>query len=108
MKFTGIFAGNLRRIVILVICAGVSLSYSAQAKQVRSTAAKHEFQRTVPCPANNQARGKCPGYVIDHIDPLCNGGADASSNMQWQTIVDAKKKDIWEREICRLKRNTKR
>jgi hypothetical protein len=31
--------------------------------------------------------------VIDHINPLECGGADAPFNMQWQTIVDGKAKD---------------
>jgi hypothetical protein len=42
--------------------------------------------------------------VKDHINPLCNGGADAIANMQWQTIEDSKVKDRWERSICRAKR----
>ena len=37
------------------------------------------------------------GYVIDHIVPLSKGGADAPSNMQWQTKDAAKAKDKWER-----------
>jgi hypothetical protein len=31
--------------------------------------------------------------VIDHVMPLKRGGADAPSNMQWQTIQAAKAKD---------------
>jgi len=79
-------------------------SHSIRQSQHANTAAravKAEFQRSTPCPATGQHRGKCPGYVIDHIDPLCHGGADAAVNMQWQTIVDAKVKDRWERRICR-------
>ena len=34
--------------------------------------------------------------VVDHIIPLKRGGADAPSNMQWQTKADAKAKDRWE------------
>jgi hypothetical protein len=45
--------------------------------------------------------GPCHGYVIDHIVPLACKGADAPSNMQWQTIADAKFKDHWERN-CEL------
>ena len=37
-----------------------------------------------------------PGYVVDHITPLKRGGADSPSNMQWQTIAEAKAKDKWE------------
>jgi len=40
------------------------------------------------------------GYVVDHVDPLECGGADAPSNMQWQTVAEAKIKDRTERN-CR-------
>jgi hypothetical protein len=42
-----------------------------------------------------------PGHVIDHVVPLACGGADAPSNMQWQTVADAKAKDKVERNGCR-------
>ena len=37
-----------------------------------------------------------PGYVVDHVIPLKRGGCDCPSNMQWQTIDEAKAKDKWE------------
>jgi hypothetical protein len=36
----------------------------------------------------------------DHIDALACGGADAVSNMQWQTVAAARAKDCWERKAC--------
>ena len=67
----------------------------------RSAAANHEFMLTHPCPITGSTSGKCPGYVIDHINPLACGGPDAPSNMQWQTKEAAKSKDKWERAGCR-------
>jgi hypothetical protein len=66
----------------------------------RSWAARNAFKRQHSCPANGKRSGSCPGYVIDHVNPLECGGADAPSNMQWQTIADGKSKDKMERN-CR-------
>jgi hypothetical protein len=38
--------------------------------------------------------------VVDHIKPLACGGADAPSNMQWQSVTAAKAKDKVERKGC--------
>lgn len=62
----------------------------------RSERAKREFRKSHPCPSTGKTSGACRGYVIDHISPLKRGGADASYNMQWQTIEVAKEKDRWE------------
>jgi len=59
----------------------------------RSSAAKRQFQHSHPCPSTGKASGACPGYVIDHVKPLKRGGADAPSNMQWQTKEAARAKD---------------
>ena len=59
----------------------------------RSEEAKSEFKKSNPCPANGATSGGCSGYVIDHKEPLKRGGADDPSNMQWQTVKDAKEKD---------------
>lgn len=65
------------------------------------------FVRTHPCPANGATRGPCPGYVVDHIEPLCAGGADAPANMQWQTVPDGKAiKDREEFRTCRAIRRS--
>ena len=59
----------------------------------RSKAATDAFKRSNPCPSTGKRSGSCPGYVIDHATPLKRGGADDPSNMQWQTTIDAKRKD---------------
>jgi len=68
----------------------------------RSTAAKDSFKRQQPCPSTGRGSGPCPGYVIDHVNPLECGGADAPSNMQWQTVADGKAKDKTEAG-CRVR-----
>jgi hypothetical protein len=59
----------------------------------RSGQARAQFKNSHPCPTTGKSSGSCPGYVIDHIQPLKRDGADASSNMQWQTKTAAKAKD---------------
>ncbi len=59
----------------------------------RSVEAKDTFKRQHPCPSTGRSAGACPGYVIDHVRPLCRGGADSPSNMQWQTVAAGKAKD---------------
>lgn len=41
-----------------------------------------------------------PGYVVDHIVPLCACGDDAPYNMQWQPYKESLVKDRFEREMC--------
>lgn len=60
----------------------------------RSRSARQAFERQTGYP-----RGR-PGYVIDHVQPLACGGADAPSNMQWQTRAEARAKDRTERIGC--------
>jgi hypothetical protein len=40
------------------------------------------------------------GHVVDHQIPLCAGGLDAPSNMQWQTSASSYAKDGFERALC--------
>jgi 5-methylcytosine-specific restriction endonuclease McrA len=67
----------------------------------RHSTPREQFQREHPCPATGKKTGSCPGYVIDHIEPLDCGGSDSRENIQWQTVADAKAKDKWERIGCR-------
>jgi hypothetical protein len=70
-----------------------SCARDSHGKIKRSPEAKRAFQRSHPCPSTGRTSGACPGYVIDHVQPLKRGGADAPSNMQWQTVAAAKAKD---------------
>lgn len=85
-----------------VLAAYLALSLVATETEAapRSRAAKAEFQRQHPCPTSGKPRGACPGFIIDHVLPLCAGGADAPSNMQWQTSADARMKDQREAREC--------
>jgi hypothetical protein len=70
--------------------ADPSVQRDKHGKIKRSKAAKDEFQREHACPSTGQTSGGCKGYVIDHVKPLECGGAEAPSNMQWQTIAEGK------------------
>ena len=82
---------------LLSACTAVlptpTVQRDAHGRIERSQAARAAFKREHPCPATQQPKGPCPGYVIDHVVPLKRGGADSPSNMQWQTVEDAKAKD---------------
>lgn len=75
--------------------------------EARSQAVRRAFQRAEPCPANAQPRGPCPGYVVDHIIPLCAGGADHRVNMQWQPLTESLVKDREERLVCAVLRRAR-
>lgn len=78
-------------------------AWPAAASEPRSMSAKREFTRTNPCPVTGKHTRRCNGYIVDHLVPLCAGGADLATNMQWQTILDAKIKDREERQQCRYR-----
>jgi hypothetical protein len=85
----------------LVCCIPMMTSLNvASASEHRSRAVTREFQREHPCPSTGRTSGACPGYRKDHVVPLVCGGPDAVSNLQWQTISDARAKDTWERRAC--------
>jgi hypothetical protein len=81
--------------------SGSGVTRDSHGKIKRSAAAKDIFKRQHPCPSTGETSGPCPGYVIDHIVPLCASGPDATYNMQWQTLDQGKEKDRWEKKECR-------
>lgn len=82
----------------------LSESYRSTSRisEKRSSKAKAEFQRLHPCPRNGATKGRCPGYDIDHIEPLCAGGPDVSGNMQWLTLEDHREKTRKDVFRCRM------
>lgn len=81
------------------------LATAAASEQHRSWRVLAEFQRSHPCPATGKTMGRCPGWIKDHIIPLCAGGGDVVENLAWQTVQEAKIKDRLERDACRHARS---
>jgi hypothetical protein len=93
--------GALIPVVLATFVASAGLFlFPAAAKEHRSREVTREFQREQPCPSTGERRGRCPGYIKDHIVPLACDGPDAVGNMHWQTVAAAKAKDRWERGTC--------
>lgn len=82
--------------VIALLLPLTIVSHSAIAHTHRSRAAKHQFEVMT-----NHPHG-WPNHWVDHIIPLACGGADAPSNMAWQTVEAAHAKDRWERNDCAI------
>jgi len=91
----------MRKTIPLMLVGLLTLSFEVDA---RDPAVARAFQRANPCPSTGKTTGRCPGYIKDHIKPLCAGGADHPSNMQWQTDAEAKKKDQLEKQQCKRHR----
>lgn len=75
----------------------------------RSSTARRHFAKEHPCPVTKVAKpdhcygtvgGKRVAYVIDHVVPLCAGGADLPTNMQWSRLEISKLKDRVEKATC--------
>lgn len=76
-------------------------SFDATARIDRDRAQVRAFRAENPCPATGRTRGACPGYHVDHITPLCAGGADRPENMQWITREDHRFKTLVDVRECR-------
>lgn len=90
-------AGNAPPATAPVVTApppAVVVARDNRGRIVRSAAARRAFMRQTGYPAGR------PGYVVDHVIPLACGGLDAPSNMQWQTVAEARAKDRIERIGC--------
>lgn len=88
------------KLLALAIAFGLLVPPMYPAETKRSSAVRASFMKVHPCPATGKSKGKCPGWIIDHIYPLACGGPDKVQNLQWQTIAAAKAKDRYERKQC--------
>jgi hypothetical protein len=84
---------------VLALLLGVGV---AEARIPRSSSAVAAFKRANPCPLNGAKRGACPGYEVDHVEPLCIGGPDTPENMQWLTHLEHRQKT--RRDVLRCRR----
>lgn len=89
-------SASMRLPITLALALCVGLADAAE----RSASAKSKFKRENPCPSTGRSSGSCPGYQIDHRQPLAAGGSDHKSNMQWLSVDDHKAKTKYERHTC--------
>lgn len=68
----------------------------------RSSTTTSRFRAKVACPSTHKFIGACPGWVMDHMKPLRCGGLDVPENLWWQTIAEARYKDVVEAECWRF------
>lgn len=88
----------MKTLLILIALALISAAPARDPKQVAA------FRKTHACPSTGKTTGACPGQVVDHVKPLCFGGADHPDNMTWQDQKISYIKDAFEREACALKK----
>lgn len=82
------------------LIAALACSLFVGGSIARDQSQVREFRKTHPCPATGKTAGACPGYVVDHILPLCAGAPDKPGNMQWQALAESRIKDKREIAYC--------
>lgn len=89
-----------------LLCLVIALlaATPAEAQIKRDRAQVRAFRAENPCPATGRTRGACPGWHVDHVTPLCAGGADRPHNMQWITKEDHRFKTYVDVRECRKAR----
>jgi hypothetical protein len=97
---------RLRDVIFLIVMA-LLFSAVAHARIQRSAAEVLAFKRANPCPSTQLRRDACPGYQVDHVMPLCAGGADKTENLQWLTVADHRVKTQKDLRVCRYLRKAR-
>ena len=88
-------------LAVFAALAAAAIALPGHSADTRSFRAEVLFRLQNPCPTTGETRGECKGYVIDRVIPVACGGAEDPSNMQWQTLAQAREKDRWEKIGCR-------
>jgi hypothetical protein len=91
----------LQVIAASFVAAALLLPCLADARIPRDPAQVRAFRNENPCPATGERRGACPGWEVDHVTPLCAGGEDRPSNMQWISKEDHRFKTLIDVRECR-------
>lgn len=84
-----------------VACLLLLLAATSAQAVPRDMSARQAFRVTHPCPATGKTYGRCPGWEIDHIQALVNGGPDTPANMQWLTHADHMAKTREDLALCK-------
>lgn len=90
---------SLVRVVLSLLALGIVAD--ADARIARSQTEVRAFRKEHPCPSTQKVRGRCPGYQVDHVIPLCAGGQDHRSNMHWLSLEDHRWKTFIDARECR-------
>ena len=84
-------------IFLFTIAIGLAVWGDAYGGVVRSYKVRSDFVKVNACPANATHKLPCPGFIMDHKQPLDCHGPDDISNIQWLTVEAWKAKSKWER-----------
>ena len=94
----------MQKALLLVFGLVVLLQHTHAERIPRSRAEVRVFRAAHPCPATGRVRGPCPGFAVDHVEPLCAGGDDLARNMQWISDEDHRFKTFLDVRNCRRQR----
>lgn len=81
---------------IAFVCSAFAAFGSFALAADRAAGEVYRFRKGELCPVTRNITGACSGYQVDHIEPLCAGGADHRA----KTRADVRR--------CRLLRQSKK
>lgn len=85
---------KLIALLLLFTAAPLAAPCSGRTEGRRKTSVIRAFKKATGYPNGR------PGYVVDHIVPLCACGSDATYNLQWQEYTVSRQKDAFELQMC--------